>query len=131
MNSIQQLSTPVGRLLLSFIFIMSGLAKIGGGYAATQGYMESVGISGSLLPLVILVEIAAGSAVLVGWKTRWAALALAGFSIVSGILFHSNFNDQTQMIMFMKNISMAGGLLILVSLGAGSYSFDNRQKTNS
>jgi len=127
MQQLQQLSAPLGRLMLSAIFIISGLGKTTG-YAATQGYMEAMGVSGSLLPLVIIVEIVAGFAVLVGWQTRVAALGLAGFTLLSGILFHGDFGDQTQMIMFMKNVSMAGALLMLVNLGAGSYSLDQRRQ---
>ena len=129
MNQLQQLSAPLGRVMLSAIFIMSGLSKISG-YAATQGYMEAMGVSGSLLPLVIILEVMAGFAVLVGWQTRLAALGLAGFTLLSGILFHGDFSDQTQMIMFMKNVSMAGALLLLVNLGAGSYSLDQRRENN-
>ena len=127
MNQLQQLSAPLGRIMLSAIFIMSGFSKISG-YAATQGYMEAMGVSGSLLPLVIILEIVAGFAVLIGWQTRKAALGLAGFTLLSGILFHGDFTDQTQMIMFMKNVSMAGALLLLVNLGAGSYSLDQRRQ---
>ena len=127
MQQLQQLSAPLGRIMLSAIFIMSGFSKISG-YAATQGYMEAIGVSGSLLPLVIILEIVAGFAVLIGWQTRIAALGLAGFTLLSGILFHGDFTDQTQMIMFMKNVSMAGALLLLVNLGAGSYSLDQRRQ---
>ena len=127
MQQLQQLSAPLGRLMLSAIFIMSGLGKITG-YASTQGYMEAMGVSGSLLPLVIIVEIVAGFAVLLGWQTRMAALGLAGFTLLSGILFHGDFSDQTQMIMFMKNVSITGALLLLVNLGAGSYSLDQRRQ---
>ena len=97
-NSATQLT---GRVLMSFIFIMAGVSKIGS-YAATQGYMESVGIPGVLLPAVILLEVVGGMAVLLGWHTRIAALLLAGFSIVSAVIFHANFADQVQMILFMK-----------------------------
>lgn len=62
----------------------------------------------------------------VGWKTRLAAFLLAGFSLLSALLFHANFGDQMQMIMFMKNVSIAGGFLMIVSLGGGAFSLDNR-----
>jgi len=65
-------------------------------------------------------------AVIVGYKTRIAAFGLAGFCILAAILFHANFSDQMQMIMFMKNIGLAGGFLLLVAHGAGAYSLDNR-----
>ena len=127
MNAIQKLSSPVGRVFIAMIFIMAGLNKIGG-YAATQGYMESVGVPGMLLPLVIILEVLGGLAVLAGWQTRLAAFALAGFSLISALLFHANFGDQMQMIMFMKNIAIAGGLLFLVDNGPGAFALDNRSR---
>ena len=125
MNTIQKLSSPVGRVFIAMIFIMAGLNKIGG-YAATQGYMESVGVPGMLLPLVIVLEVLGGLAVLVGWQTRLAAFALAGFSLISAVIFHANFGDQMQMILFMKNIAIAGGFLFLVANGPGAFAVDNR-----
>ena len=122
MNNLLELS---GRILLSLIFFTSGLSKIGG-YAATQGYMESQGVPGMLLPLVIALEVLAPLLIAVGWHTRLAALALAGFSIAAAVLFHANFGDQMQMIMFMKNISIVGGFLLLAANGAGAWSLDQR-----
>lgn len=122
MNNLLELS---GRILLSLMFLTSGLSKIGG-YAATQGYMESQGVPGMLLPLVIALEVLAPLLIAVGWHTRLAALALAGFSIAAAVLFHANFGDQMQMIMFMKNISIAGGFLLLTANGAGAWSLDQR-----
>ncbi len=120
MNNIQ---IVIARIFLGHIFLLGGLGKIGG-YAGTQAYMESVGVPGILLPLVILLEIGGGLAIVLGAFSRWASYGLAAFSIVSAILFHNNFGDQIQMIMFMKNIAIAGGLLLLVSNGAGSFSVD-------
>jgi len=125
MDKVQEFAAPLGRLLISFMFVMSGISKIGG-YEGTQGYMEAMGVPGMLLPLVILTEVGLGLAVIVGYKTRIAALGLAGFCILAAILFHANFSDQMQMIMFMKNIGLAGGFLLLVAHGAGAYSVDNR-----
>lgn len=119
-------SSLITRVLLAHIFILAGMNKIMG-YAGTQGYMESMGVPGMLLPLVILVEVGAGLAVLVGWQTRLAAYALAGFTVVSAVIFHSNLGDQTQMIMFMKNFAIAGGLLLLAEHGAGAFSLDKRK----
>lgn len=113
----------LARLLLGHIFLLAGINKISG-YAGTQGYMEAMGVPGGLLPLVIALEILGGLAVILGWKVRWASLALAGFTVVAGIIFHHNFADQIQTIMFMKNISIAGGLLLLTVHGAGAYSLD-------
>jgi putative oxidoreductase len=86
--------------------------------------MESVGVPGILLPLVILLEIGGGLALLVGWQTRIAAFLLAGFCLVAALIFHYQPDDQIQMILFMKNIAVAGGLLVLVSVGAGQISLD-------
>jgi len=112
-----------GRVLLAHIFVLSGWTKIGG-YAATQGYMAAMGVPGALLPLVIAVELLGGIALIIGFKTRWAALGLAAFSIAAAIIFHSNFADQMQMISFMKNLALAGGLLVLAQTGAAAPSVD-------
>lgn len=116
----------VARLFLGQIFLMAGLSKLGSGYAETAGYMESVGVPGGLLPLVIALEIIGGLMVIVGFKIKWAAYALAGFTLVAGVIFHSNFADQMQMILFMKNVSITGGLLLLSVHGAGMFSVDNK-----
>ncbi|WP_250657600.1 DoxX family protein [Alkalimarinus coralli] len=113
-----------GRVLISVLFIMAGVSKLGAGYEGTQGYMEAMGVPGMLLPLVILTEIGGGLLILVGYQTRLSALALAGFSIVSALLFHANLADQMQQILFMKNIAIAGGFLFLISNGAGRFSVD-------
>jgi len=124
---IEILSAPLGRLLISFMFLMSGLNKAGN-YSNTSGWMESMGVSSSILPLVILLEIIGAFAIIVGWHTKITAFLLAGFSIISALIFHSDFSNQVEMIMFMKNIAIAGGFLILVANGAGNYSLDNRKK---
>ena len=119
-----------GRALMSAIFLMAGATKVGA-YAATQSYMESVGVPGALLPLVIALELGGGLAVLLGWQTRFSAFLLAGFCIVSGVIFHANFSDQMQSILFMKNLAMAGGFLFLVAGGAGPWSLDARRRAES
>jgi len=119
-----------GRVLMSAIFIMAGISKIGA-YAGTQGYMESAGVPGALLPLVILLEIGGGLAVLLGWKMRIAAFLLAGFSVLSALIFHANFADQMQSILFMKNVAMAGGLLFLVSGSVPAWSIDARHEVGA
>ena len=117
----------IARILLAHIFLLSGFSKLGAGYAGTQGYMVNMGVSGDLLPLVIALEIGGGLALVAGLFTRWAALALAAFCIVGAVIFHRNFADQMQMIMFMKNFAMAGGLLMLYVHGAGAYSVDAKR----
>ncbi|WP_314884887.1 MULTISPECIES: DoxX family protein [Psychrobacter] len=124
MDKLQELSVPIGRLFLSMIFIFSGFTKITG-YAATQGYMESMGVPGMLLPLVIAVELFGGLAILFGFKARFVAILLVGFNIISALLFHQFWIDESQMNPFMKNIAMAGGFLMIFAHGAGAYSIDN------
>lgn len=119
-----------GRVLMSSIFIMAGINKVSG-YAGTQGYMESVGVPGALLPLVILLEVGGGLAILLGWQTRIAAFLLAGFSVLSALIFHANFGDQTQFILFMKNVAMAGGLLFLVAGEKHAWSIDAKREVNA
>lgn len=114
----------LGRFGLALIFILSGWSKIAG-YAGTQQYMESMGVPGAVLPLVILLELGGGLAILTGLATRWVALALAGFTLVAAVLFHANLGDQNQFINFMKNVAIAGGFLVLATQGAGSFSVDN------
>lgn len=121
-------SEVLARIFLAQIFVLSGIFKITG-YEGTQGYMEAMGVPGVLLPLVILIEIGGGLAIAVGWQTRWAAIALAAFTVLAGVIFHSNFSDQIQMIMFMKNIAITGGFLLLAAHGAGEYSLDGRKKS--
>ena len=82
-------SAPIGRLLISFMFLMSGLNKVGN-YSNTSGWMESMGVSSSFLPLVILLEIVGALAIILGWQTKIAAFLLAGFCLVSALIFHSD-----------------------------------------
>lgn len=111
-----------GRVLIAAIFVAAGWSKIGG-YEGTQGYMESMGVPGALLPLVIALELGGGIAVVVGLLTRLAALGLAVFSVASALLFHTA-PDPMQQIMFMKNMAIAGGFLFLVGFGPGRISVD-------
>lgn len=113
----------LGRIGLSLIFIISGWGKLAG-YAATQQYMESTGVPGALLPLVIALELGGGLAILGGAFTRWIAIAIAVFSIVSAVIFHADFADPMQAISFWKNVAMAGGFLMLAANGAGALSLD-------
>ena len=119
----------IGRILLSLMFLLAGVNKVGQ-YEATQGYMEAMGVPGVLLPLVILLEIAGAIALIVGWQTRWAALALAVFTVLAAALFHANFEDQMQMILFMKNLAVAGGLLLVFVNGPGQISLDEKLKNS-
>lgn len=123
MSNINNAAELLGRILLATIFVLAGLNKISG-YEGTAAYMASQGVPGGLLPLVIALEVGGGIAIVVGFLTRLTALALAGFSIASALLFHFNLADQTQFVMFFKNLAMAGGFLILFAHGAGAWSID-------
>ena len=129
MKFIENYSSLVGRILISAMFLMGGISKVGAGYAGTQGYMEAMGVPGALLPLVIATEILGAIAIIIGYQTRIAAFLLAGFTLISALLFHFNFADQMQSILFMKNIAIAGGFLFLVANGAGYVSIDNGMAT--
>ena len=116
----------IGRVLLSVIFIQSSWSKIFG-YAGTVEHMQAAGVPGALLPLVILTELGGGILILLGFLTRWAAFALAGFCVLAGYLFHYQPGDMMQMINFMKNITIAGGFLVLAGSGPGALALDNRR----
>ena len=116
----------IGRVLMAVIFIQAGINKIFG-YAGAQAYMEQHGVSGMLLPLVILLEAGGGLALLLGRFTRWVALAFAGFCVLAAIFFHLKPDDPMQMISFMKNITIAGGFLVLAGAGPGALALDNRR----
>ncbi len=117
----------VGRVFISVMFLMAGIGKLGASYAGTQGYMESHGVPGMLLPLVIALEIGGAALIIAGWWTRTSALVLAAFTVLAAMLFHAEFADRMQQIMFMKNIAIAGGSLFLVANGAGAWSVDARR----
>jgi len=125
MNTLEKSSELAGRILLASMFLIAGLGKIGGGYAGTQGYMEAMGVPGAVLPLVIALEVLGAVAIIVGYRTRLVAFLLAGFSIVAGFIFHGGA-DQMQQVMLLKNVAIAGGLLVLVARGAGAWSLDSR-----
>lgn len=122
----EKISQLVARLFLGQIFLLSGIFKISG-YEGTQGYMDAMGVPSMLLPLVIVLEVGGGLAIVAGWQTKLISTALAAFTVVAAVIFHNNFSDQIQMIMFMKNIAIAGGFILLAVHGAGSYSLDGRR----
>jgi putative oxidoreductase len=134
MNSVFDTVKPfadlVGRVLIAALFLLSGWGKIAA-YAGTQAYMQKAGVPSGLLPLVILLELGGGLAIVVGWYTRPVALLMAGFSIVAALLFHAGSPDQVQQIMFFKDLSLAGGFLFLVANGAGRLSVDARLTSTS
>lgn len=118
----------VGRILLAAIFLWSGLGKVLDP-ASALGYIGSVGLP---LPevglgIAVLVELAGGVALVLGYRTKLVAAALALFSIATAVVFHSAFGDQNQLIHFFKNIAMAGGLLQVAAFGPGPIAIDSRR----
>jgi putative oxidoreductase len=126
MNSTSYLAFA-GRLLIGVPFAMSGLSKLAT-YGATTAMIGAVGLPVPPLAyaVAVAVELGGGLLLIAGFQTRIVAIALALFSLATALSFHSNFADQNQMIHFLKNVMMAGGLLQVVAFGAGSISIDNR-----
>lgn len=115
----------IARLLLATIFVLSGFFKIGAA-DGTIGFIASVGLpfADLIYYAVVALEIAGGLALVVGFKTRIVASALAAFSIAAAVIFHADFADQNQFIHFLKNLALAGGLLQVAAFGPGRYSLD-------
>lgn len=132
MKALENYGPLVGRVLIALIFVLSGWGKITG-FEGTVGYIASKGLPlpqlGALAAIV--VEVGGGLMLIVGWKARWAALAMAVFTGAAAFLFHNYWAvpadmAQNQFIHFMKNISMMGGLLFVASFGSGPYSLERR-----
>jgi putative oxidoreductase len=123
----------VARILLALMFVASGISKLTG-LEGTAGYIGSVGLP---LPMLLAVaagvlELVAGVMLIVGWQARWAALALAAFTVLASLLFHNFWampkeQQFMQQLMFMKNLSVTGGLLFVFAFGAGTLSLDARR----
>jgi putative oxidoreductase len=122
----------VGRLLIALIFVMSGLSKIAAP-ANTIAFIQSAGapFAPAALAVAVVVELIGGLALLAGFQTRLAAAVLAIFTLATAVLFHNNMADQNQMIHFLKNVAITGGLLQVIAFGGGAFSLDNRLKSVS
>jgi putative oxidoreductase len=127
MNKQYALVATFGRLLMAAIFLVSGLGKIANPQM-TQGYIESAGLPFPQLAYIIAiaVELGGGALLVVGFKTRIVGIVLAVFTVAAALSFHHNFADQDQMVHFLKNIALTGGLLQVVAFGAGRFSIDAR-----
>lgn len=137
LNALQNPFSLLARLLMVALFLPAGLSKIGG-FEGTVGYIASVGLPMASLGavLAIAVEVLAPLALLVGWRTRWAALILAVFTLVASVFFHNFWampaeQQFMQQLMFMKNIGVVGGLLALAAFGAGAWSLDARRSDDA
>nr|WP_314264334.1 DoxX family protein [uncultured Moellerella sp.] len=115
----------LARILMPIVFISAGYGKLGDGYAGTQAYMQAMGVPGFLLPLTILLEFGGGIAILLGFLTRTTAIATAVFTLLTALLFHMDFSVASNSLAFMKNLTIAGGFLLLVVTGPGKFSIDN------
>jgi putative oxidoreductase len=116
----------VGRVLIGVLFLMSGLSKLAAP-ATTQAYITSVGLPEPVLAFAVAaaVEIIGSSLLIAGFRTRLVAVGMAVFTLATALTFHRNFADQNQMIHFMKNIAIMGGLLQVVAFGGGKFSVDS------
>ncbi|MCT7951686.1 DoxX family protein [Ancylothrix sp. C2] len=131
-NQIQKFLPLLARIFLSAIFIKAGIDKILDP-AGTQDTMTGKGIplAGILLIPTIIVLVAGGLSVLFGFKARYGALALIGFLIPATLIFHTDFSNRIQEIMFLKNLGLIGGLLMIAAFGAGPLSIDERNTTHN
>jgi putative oxidoreductase len=134
MNTLQNPLALLSRLLLAALFLPAGIGKITG-FAGTAGYIASVGLPLPALgaAVAIAVEVLGGLALIVGFGTRWAALALALFTLGASFFFHNYWampaeQQMMQQLLFMKNIGVTGGLLALAAFGAGAFSLDARRQ---
>ena len=120
----------VGRLMIGLPFAMSGLSKLGA-YGATIGMITAVGLPFPPLAFAVAVatELGGGLLLIAGYRVRYVAAVLALFSLATAMSFHTNFADQNEMVHFLKNVMVAGGLLQIAAFGAGALSIDDRRKT--
>ena len=133
MTPLQSTTVLAGRILLGLIFVLSGFAKISG-FDGTAGYIGSKGLPlpHLLAALTIVVELGGGLALMAGFYTRQAVVALAGFSLLTAVVFHNFWaapqaEQMMQQINFMKNLAIAGGMLVLAAFGPGRLSVDARR----
>lgn len=134
LDSVKSPLAVAARVLLALMFVLSGFAKLGD-LAGTAGYIASGGIpfASAVAVAVGLLELLGGLAIIVGFQARWAALALALFTLAASLLFHRFWavaadQQYVQQLMFMKNLSVAGGLLLLAAMGGGRIGFDRQQR---
>jgi putative oxidoreductase len=129
-TSLQSPVALAGRILLAAMFLIAGLGKIAD-FASTVGYMQSQGVPAApmLAVLAILAEVGGGIALIAGFQTRFAALGLAVFTLVASLIFHPFWSlpaaqQMVPQLLFMKNVSVIGGLLVVAAFGAGRWSLD-------
>lgn len=129
-GGIEAICVMTARALLGLFFIYFGLDKFVN-YADTTIYMSSFSIPGMFLPIVILLEVVGGIALLVGWRLKLVAALLAGFTLLTALVFHTDFGEPVQVILFMKNLAIVAGLLLFVAIGAGQLSLDAKKRNKT
>ena len=123
LHVVEPAAALLGRLFLSAIFLHEAWSKATG-YSMTIAYMQTFGVPGQLLPLVIGFELVCGLLILLGYQTRFAGLMLAGFCVATALLFHTRFGDRNQLLHFEKDLAIAGGFLVLFAQSSGAWSID-------
>lgn len=128
LNALQNPLALIGRILLALLFVPAGFTKISG-FDGIVGYIASKGVPlpGVAAAIAILVELGLGLLLLVGFKTRWAALGIAVFTVVITFIFHAFWTDPTQQQAFFKNLAIVGGLLAFAAHGGGALSIDGKR----
>ncbi|HGJ5876869.1 MAG TPA: DoxX family protein [Arsenophonus sp.] len=124
MKNTENIAILVTHILMPLLFIFAGYGKPSG-YTETQQYMNVMDIPGFLLPLTILLELGGGIATLFGFLTRTTAIFTVAFSLLTTFIFHFNFAKGDNQLMFLKDLSIAGGYILLAILGPGRFSIDN------
>jgi|TARA_A100001391_G_scaffold173736_1_gene135872 putative oxidoreductase len=127
MNALKTYLPTVGRIFLALIFILAGLGKITA-IEGNVGYMEMFGVPGFLIWPTIIVEVVGGVMLAAGYKTRWAAAALGGFTFIAALIFHTDFSNQMEMTNFLKNLAITGGMLYVIAFGPGALAVDMRKE---
>lgn len=126
-SKLEKFAELAARIMIATLFLISGVRLLRH-YGETTAFMDSAGMPGELLPVVIALKIGGALALAVGWRTRLTSFLLAGFTLLAGIVFHAELDDPQQSTHFLKNVAIAGGLLLLVARGAGSFGLDGRER---
>ena len=123
MSLLTEAAAPIGRLLLSALFLHEAWSKVTA-YGAAMSYMQAFGVPAQLLPLAIAAELGCSVLILVGYQTRIAALVLAAFCVATAVLFHAKLGVRNELLHFEKDLAIAGGLLVLFAHGGGPWALD-------
>ncbi|MEY9148758.1 DoxX family protein [Bradyrhizobium elkanii] len=129
MNNQTTVLAAAGRILMAILFLLSGISKLTAPTTMTEDYIASTGLPAPFRGylIAVIVEVGGGLALVLGYRTRIVALILAAFSVATALAFHNDFFDQNQLIHFLKNVAVVGGLLQVAAFGAGAWSLDARR----